>query len=93
MYGSGENSIGIPFSTQSANDIFAQFFSGGMPTMHFNTTSNAESVQTSTVIRGNKKITTKIITRNGQVSKEVFEEDLNNNGNTNHNFNFTFSFN
>ena len=93
MYGSGENSIGIPFSTQSANDIFAQFFLYGMPTMHFNTTSNAESVQTSTVIRGNKKITTKIITRNGQVSKEVFEEDLNNNGNTNHNFNFTFSFN
>lgn len=93
LYGSGENSIGIPFSTQNANDIFAQFFSGSMPNMSFSTSSSSESIQTSTVIKGNKKITTKITNRNGQIVREVIEEELGNNNNVNSNFNFTFSFN
>ena len=88
--------VDIPFSTQNANDIFAQFFNHGLnlnPQMNFS--SNSESVQTSTVISGNKKITTKIINRNGQIIKEVKEETINNNNNSNvntQNFNFSFSF-
>jgi len=96
MFGDN-NSVGIPFSTQNANDIFAQFFGNGGININqeMSFSGSSESIQTSTVIQGNKKITTKIINRNGQVTKEVTEEIINqgNNGSvSSSNFNFAFSF-
>ena len=90
MFGSN-NSVGVPFSAQSANDIFAQFFGNNGINLQMNMNTTGESVQTNTVISGNKKITTRIINRNGQITKEVTEEIVNNNSNVS-NFNFHFSF-
>ena len=90
MFGSN-NSVGVPFSAQSANDIFAQFFGNNGINLQMNMNTTGESVQTNTVISGNKKITTRIINRNGQITKEVIEEIVNNNSNVS-NFNFHFSF-
>jgi DnaJ-class molecular chaperone len=92
------DSVGIPFSTQNANDIFAQFFRDGGININqeMSFSGSSESIQTSTVIQGNKKITTRIIQKNGQVTKEVIEELITDGGNngsvSSNNFNFTFSF-
>jgi DnaJ-class molecular chaperone len=94
----GNDSVGIPFSTQNANDIFAQFFGNGGININqeMSFSGSSESIQTSTVIQGNKKITTRIIQKNGQVTKEVIEELITDGGNngsvSSNNFNFTFSF-
>jgi len=89
----------------NANDIFAQFFGGG-DVMQFSTSfggdmggagSGFSSVQTNTVIRDGKKITTKTTTQNGQVVKEVIEEVIGGGGSTSSSSvsssNFNFSFN
>ena len=90
MFGSND-AVGVPFSAQNANDIFSQFFGNNGINLNMSMNATTESVQTSTVINGNKKITTKIINRNGQITKEVTEETINNNPNVS-NFNFSFSF-
>ena len=98
QYDMGQSGI-MPFSTQNANDIFAQFFGGGggggggINIVHQGSNHGVSSVQTSTVIQNGKRVTTKTTTRNGQViSQEVTEENIGN-PQTFASSSFNFSFN